>query len=359
MGDMKNFNVLITGGGAPGIAGTIYALRNNPEDIHFKVIVTDINDEVVGKYLADGFYKVPPPEDEKYIPILQEISRKEKVKVILPQTTREITVLSKNIKKFTNLGVAIVVSPFESIKIANDKFLLLEKANEIKVPYPTYYLTNSESSLVNAIMSLGYPKKKVVVKPRISSGMRGLRIISEEIYNVQRFLNEKPTGVEITLNSLLEILHKSESWPELLVTEYLPGLEYTTDVFRGKYGTIVIPRLRERIRSGITFDAKIEMRNDLIEYSLKLGEALNLIGCFGFQFKLSEDGIPKLLECNPRVQGTMVCSMFAGANIIYYAVMEALGRHVKIDCVKIRNHLEFKRYWGGVAIYDGNSIGKI
>lgn len=349
---------IITGGGAPGIVGTIYALRNNPDGVSFEITTTDINDDVVGKYLADRFYKVPPPESEEYIPILQKIARREEVKVIIPQTTREIIVLSKNMEEFANLGVTITVSFPESIRIANDKFLLLEKAKEIGVPYPSYYLTNSEASLIEAVKLLGYPEKKIVIKPKISSGMRGLRILSEEPWNVRRFLSEKPEGVEISLNILLDILHRG-NWPELLVTEYLPGSEYTTDVFRGKYGIVVIPRLREKIRSGITFDAKVDLRVDLIEYSMKLAEALNLMYCFGFQFKLSKENIPKLLESNPRVQGTMVTSVFAGFNLIYYSVMEALGKSVKIDNFNLKNGLKFKRYWGGVATNKDGFIEKI
>jgi len=354
----KKIAVMITGGGAPGIAGTIFALRNNADGISFKIITTDINNDVVGKYLADEFYKVPAPESERYIRVLQEIVLREEVKVILPQTTREITVLSQSAKEFANLGAHIVVSSYESVIMANDKFLLLEKAKQVGVPYPSYYLTNSEASLVKAVELLSYPREKVVVKPRISNGMRGLRILSEDQCDVQRFLSEKPEGVEIRLSALLDILPRGD-WPELLVTEYLPGSEYTADAFRGEYGKVIIPRLREKIRSGITFDAKVDLRPDIIEYSEKLAEALNLKFCFGFQFKLSQEGIPKLLECNPRVQGTMVFSVFAGFNIIYCSVMEALGKPARISDLNLKNGFKFKRYWGGIGISENGFIGKI
>jgi len=356
MGDIVT--VIITGGGAPGIAGTIFALRSNPEGTSFKIITTDINDDVVGKYLADRFYKVPPPENEEYISVLREVVRKEEVKVIIPQTTREITALSENIDKFLDLGVAITVSSANSIRTANDKFLLLEKAKEIGVPHPIYYLTNSKGSLVKAANLLGYPEKKIVVKPRMSNGMRGLRILIEESWTVERFLVEKPDGLETNLQALLDILQNG-NWPELLVTEYLPGSEYTADVFRGRYGTVAIPRLREKIRSGITFDAKVDLRVDVIEYSMKLAEALNLIYCFGFQFKLSKEGVPQLLECNPRVQGTMVTSVFTGFNIIYYSVMEALGKPAEVSNLNLKDGLKFKRYWGGISMYKDGFIGKI
>lgn len=357
MGDV--ISIIITGAGAPGIAGTIYSIRNNPEQAKFKIITTDINNDVVGKYMSDAFYKVPPPElQEEYINSLRDIIEKENVKVILPQTTRELFVLAKYKDKFSKIGVKIVVSDYRVIEEANDKFLLLEKSKSIGIPYPLYYLTKSEEEFISAVKSLGYPKQKVVVKPRVSNGMRGLRIITEDLWNVERFINEKPEGIEVSLESLLRIL-KNGRWPELLVTEYLEGPEYTVDLFRNKEGILAIPRLRKQIRSGITFEAQVALRQDLIEYSRKLAEALGLEYCFGFQFKLSHDGVPKILECNPRVQGTMVVSAFAGFNMIYYAVKEALGFHVDIYNVELIDGLQFKRYWGGIGIAGDELLGRI
>jgi carbamoyl-phosphate synthase large subunit len=356
MGDL--ITVMVTGGGAPGIAGTIYALRNNPDGNDFRIITTDIKDDVVGGYLADEFYKISPPENEEYSPRLTEIALKEKVKAIIPQTTREVAELSRNIEKFAKLGIIVIASPSESIRIANDKFLLLEKAKHIGVPYPAYYLSDSKDSLLKAVESLGYPERKVVVKPRVSNGMRGLRILTKEAWDVQRFLNMKPEGVQISLETLMDILSRG-SWPELLVTEYLPGPEYTIDIFRGKKGSVVIPRLRAAIRSGITFEATVDLRSDLLDYSKKLAEGLNLVYCFGFQFKLSADNIPKLLESNPRVQGTMVVGAYTGFNMIYYSVREALGRLVEVDNFKLKNEIKFKRYWGGIGIDGSRTVGKI
>lgn len=349
--------IIVTGAGAPGIVGTIYSLKNNSDNMKFKIISIDVKEDVVGKYLSDEFYVVPPAEDDTYVDIIKKIAEKTNAKVILPQTTKEVMVLSQNKEKFRAIGVNIVVSDYNNILIANDKFLLLEKSKEIGIPYPKYYLVNSKNSFLEAIEKLGFPHKKVVVKPRLSSGMRGFRIITSEKWNLNRFLNEKPEGIEIDLSSFIEIFHEA-GWPEILVTEYLPGDEYSVDVFRDGKNVIIIPRLRKSIRSGITFEAHVKFREDLINFSQKLSESLNLDYCFGFQFKLSEEGIPKILECNPRVQGTMVVSTFAGFNMVYYAVKKALGLEVSLSHVNLKE-IKFKRYWGGIAIEDEKFIGRV
>jgi carbamoyl-phosphate synthase large subunit len=355
MGDLVS--IIVTGAGAPGIAGTIYSLRNNPDNIEFKIVSTDIVDNSVGKYLSDEFYVVPPPENDTYINTMKKIAEQINAKVILPQTTREIIVLSQHKEDFKAIGVNIVVSDYYKLLMANDKFSLLEKAKEIGIPYPKYYLVTSQSSFMEAIEKLGYPQEKVVVKPRVSNGMRGLRIITPEKWSVKKFLSEKPEGIEIDLNSFIEIFYGNE-WPELIVTEYLPGEEYTVDVFKDGTNIIVIPRLRKSIRSGITFEAQVEFRKDLVDFSKKLSEALDLNYCFGFQFKLSKEGIPKILESNPRVQGSMVVSTFAGFNMIYYAVKKALGFEINLNNIKLQE-VQFKRYWGGIAIGDEKFLGRI
>lgn len=356
----KSITVLVTGGGAPGIKGTLYALRNNPDEVPVRVIACDMRDDVIGKYLADRFHIVPSGEKPDFINALLDIADLEDVDVILPQVTRELLPLAENISLFKARGIAVAISQMGSIERGNDKWKVSEAARECGVPYPNGILTRCQVELMQAVRDLGYPAKKVVVKPRLSNGLRGLRILSEELWDVTRFLNEKPGSFEIRLDDLLGILQNGH-WPELIVQEFLPGAEYTVDVFRGRYGTIAIPRLRKEIRSGITFQAKLELRPDLEQYAIRLAEELNLQYAFGFQFKLSEEGVPKLLECNPRVQGTMVTTVFAGCNIIWWAIKEALGDkvipskpHQSVD------NMRFIRYWGGLAVYgDGRTAGPI
>ncbi len=358
MNNTKPISIIITGAGAPGILGTIYSLKNNPDGVKFRYITTDIKDDSVGKFFSDKFYLIPPPESKDYFTTLEHIIKEENIKLILPQTTREIMELSKRKHDLGRMCVSVVVSDFKSICKANDKYLIIEECEKIGIPHPTCFLAKNEKDFLKYLDILGFPGNKVVVKPRFSNGLRGLRIITEEIISLNRFLSEKPSELEVNLDTLLKIF-RQETFPEILVQEYLPGNEYTVDVYRNSNGCIAIPRIRKSIRSGISFDTIIDMRNDLIEYSKKLADSLNLEYCFGFQFKLDADGIPKILESNPRVQGTMVASTFAGFNMIYYAVKLALGQDIELKDLNIKNNVEFKRYWGGIGLLGENLLGKI
>jgi len=358
---MSPVNILVTGAGAPGIKGTVYALKNNPDEIGVKIVGTDIKENVVGRYLVENFYIVPKPEKDGYLEALLEICKEEDINFILPQTTREVQILAKEHKLFNASGIKIAVSKETAITLANNKYYLLETFARHNLPHPKYRLAKSESEFVESVYHLGYPSRSVVVRPPISNGMRGLRILTKDPWDVERYLNEKPSGVELDLDSMLKILRNGSYWPELLLTEYLPGPEYTVDVFRGREANVVIPRLRKSIRSGITFHSLIDIRKDIIEISLQAAKIMDLQYAFGFQYILDEAGVPKIIESNPRIQGTMVASIFAGYNIPWYTIRELMGDPVTINEVKnpAVSGIEFLRYWGGIAVLDGKVLGSI
>ena len=89
------------------------------------------------------------------------------------------------------------------------------------------------------------------------------------------------------------------------------------------------------------------------DYTRRLAGELELAYAFGFQFKRDREGTPKVLECNPRVQGTMVTSTVAGANVVYSAVKHALGEQVPGDELDPSWDCSFYRYWGGVGTRGG------
>jgi carbamoyl-phosphate synthase large subunit len=340
--------LLVTGAGAPGIWGTLYALRHNPDGRPVHVVGVDTQGNNAGALLVDRFYRVPEPENENYIEALIDIARREAVFAVLPQTTREIARLSTALARLEEAGIRVMVSDAASIAAANDKSAVMDVFARLNLPTAAWRRTHSEDELLAAVHELGYPAQPVVVKPSVSNGMRGVRILVADAWDVHRFLTEKPQGLEIALPELISILRRGV-WPDLLVMEYLPGDEYTVDAFIGSDLSLAVPRQRETIRSGITFHSRTDLRDDLIEYTLSAGRELGLRYAFGFQFKLDDEGIPKVLECNPRIQGTMVASVFSGANVIWFGVRELLGDPVSALPRPLQAS-EFLRYWGGIAV---------
>ncbi len=347
MGD--KMKILLTGVGCPGVKGTIYSLKNNPKKKAVFILGTDIDKEAVGKAFTDAFHSVPPPEkEETYISVLQTLCKINDIDIIVPQTTREVTVLSKHRNTFLKNNVKVLVGTERAIKISNSKLGVLNVFEKLGLPTPSYHVARNMYQLQMAIAMLGYPTLPVIVKPLHSSGMRGVRLVREDAWSEKRFFSEKPDGLEITLFDLQKTLFH-DNWKEnLIIMEYLPGKEYSVDVFKGREKIVVIPRLRKKIRSGISFVTEICQDESMEHQSLAFMKEVGLTGVVGFQYKLNSDGEPRILECNPRIQGTMVASTFAGRNVIWYAIEEMMYGKTEIEFCPIRQ-ITFSRYWGGVC----------
>jgi carbamoyl-phosphate synthase large subunit len=352
--------VLVTGCGAPGFAGTLWSLRENDDGRDLAVVGVDVRREQAGRLLADDFYRVPPADDERFVDELLAVCRSASVDVVLPQVTRELPVLARHREEFAAAGTTVAVAGPETVDRANDKYALAELAADVGVPTPETTKVATAGELEDACDDLGYPDVPVVVKPPTSNGSRGMRVLDERRDRKRAFYEEKPDGTHSTLADLQAIL--GESFPSLLVMEYLPGDEYTVDAFRTPEGatearSVAIPRRRDEIRAGISFRATVERDDEIIAYTDRLADALECAYAFGFQFKRDADGRPKLLESNPRIQGTMVTSTLAGANLVDASVRAALDEPVApLDPDWDR---AFYRYWGGVGTDGDDIVGNI
>ena len=346
---MNKINILVTGGGSPGIIGTIYSLKNNYDQRDIQIVCTDAKSDCVGKYVADKFYQIKKANDiQDYLSDIFSIVISEKIDVILPQNTSELSVLSQNKSKLLDMGCKVIISSYNNLIRANSKFELLEVCKELEIPYPDYYLIKNKDDLIAKATKLGWPDNTVLIKHPSLNGSRGIRIIDENINYKDLFYNQKPTNMYTKLDDFLKII--GDNFDPLLVMEYLSGEEVSIDVFRDSENFISIPRLRNEIRSGISFKNSAVKRSDLIGFSKKLSDYLDLEFCFGFQFKYDKNGIPKILECNPRVQGTMIFSTIMGANIIYSSIKSCLGE--KIPQFSLDWNTRLLRYWGAVGMND-------
>ncbi|MFP6899549.1 MAG: hypothetical protein VCA36_01315, partial [Opitutales bacterium] len=233
MDSLQPLGILITGAGAPGIAGTLFALRRNPAQRKLRILGVDVSSHAVGRHLLDGFGILPYPEDNSYLEALASFCLREKLTLILPQTTREVAVLSTAKKEMNDLGIKVIVADAEAVELSNNKYELMRVFEKLDLPVAPYRLTNSQDELRSAATELGYPERPVAVKPPLSNGMRGFRVLTRKPLSRHDFLNCKPSGTETTLEALLSMDLQGEKWPQLLVMEYLPGEEYSVDAFLG------------------------------------------------------------------------------------------------------------------------------
>lgn len=327
-------NVLMTGAGSPGGPGIIKCLT---QDSNINLIVADANEHSSGRYLSKNFIKIPKADNDNFIDFMLDVAQKRKIDIIFPLVTKELFKFSENIKQFNDVGTKIIVSNLDDLKIANNKTALYIHLYDRGIEVPKFFPAKNLLELRQGISYIGYPNSPFCVKPSISNGSRGVRIVNEQIDEFNLLFDEKPNGLFTTHDQLISTL-SHRPFPELLVSEYLPGEEYTVDtIVHNSVPILIIPRKRVKTNGGISVQGVFEKNSEIIKYCTDILKTLNLDGPIGLQVKQDVNGKFKLLEINPRIQGTSVSALGLGINLPLIAVNNKLG---------IKTNLEKNIKWG-------------
>ena len=332
----------MTGAGAPGAAGILQCLFQDP-DIH--VIPADANPHAVGRYLAPDFRQIPLASDKHFIEEMLAICRENDIHVVMPLVTRELIPLSEHLDEFELAGAKLLVSSRESLEIANNKSRLYEFLTWRGLEVPEYRIAETYDQFIQAVKDLGYPGKPVCFKPSLSNGSRGFRVIDPDIDESKILFEEKPGSTRIAYADAIRILGKGK-FPELLVSEYLPGEEYSVDCLATHGETLLaVPRVRSRMINGISVEGEFIHDESIIHYCTNIIRELRLHGNIGIQVRRSQSGKCMILEINPRVQGTISAALGAGVNLPLLAIHNELGLPILPEELQVRWGVKFSRYW--------------
>ena len=170
-------------------------------------------------------------------------------------------------------------------------------------------------------------------------------MVTEQINELDLLLNYKPNSAYTRLHDAVRIL-SSGTFPELLVSEYLPGDEYSVDCLCNHGESIlIVPRLRKRMINGISVEGEFIQEETITSYCKQIIKELQLHGNIGIQVKKSGAGQFLILEINPRVQGTISAALGAGVNLPELAVKQELGLPVFPNELQVHWGTKFSRYW--------------
>lgn len=350
--------VLLTGAGAPGTSGTSYMLRMGAlsDGIELDIFGADRKDIDAHAVGLTEVFEIPFPGEDSYLTGLDEIVRKKKLDLVVPQTTAENAFLAVHSSR---ISVPVLGLSAENNALLNDKGKLLQAFAEDGLECPRFFVTKSRPELVAAVEKCGHPQAPVVVKPPSSNGMRGVRRLSEASLTYEEFIGSKPDGWSTTLPELLNTLSQASTWPEMVVMEYLDGQEYSVDVLSIGSRVLALPRSRDIIRSGISMKNTLDLEPSIVQLVEEFVTKREVQGLFGFQFIVTEVG-PMIIESNPRVQGSMVASLLSGVNPLWIAVKTLLDLPVSESEWTLKNNSGvFSRSWGGLLQFSDGSYERL
>jgi carbamoylphosphate synthase large subunit len=284
--------ILVTACGAPGTAALLRGLRENGER-EVRLVGVDMAERSVGRHLCDAFHLVPAGADPGYADAVLEVVERERVDVVLPQSSFDLPGLAAARERFP---VPVLVSSPETVRRSNDKAETYTLLQRIGVPTIEFRRVAGGRQVEQAARELGYPDRPVCFKPVFSSGSRGFRILDPTVDRAHQLLHERPGSVAMRLEEAVELLPE-EGGTELLVMEVASGGERTIDgIADGERIVLGHPKTRESMRAGlamyfVTLDAP-----DLTEIADRIVRELEIEWFFNIQ--LVGDHV---IEVNPRI----------------------------------------------------------
>ncbi|MFW9934518.1 MAG: ATP-grasp domain-containing protein [Candidatus Thorarchaeota archaeon] len=333
---MRKLKVVLTACGCPGASTLIHMLKRNGER-PIEVIGTDMDEEAVGRFLTERFYKVPPGDSPEYIPRMLEIIEKEKPDVLFPESSNEVLSLALNKEKIEGFGTKVLVSDPEPIELSNNKYRMYERLHsKTKIILPRYISVSSLDEFLNAAEKLGYPENPVIFKPHIGKGSRGVRIIDSRVNRRQHLMEKKPSSKYISLEEIQTIFSNQTNFPKLLLMEFIEGMERTTDTLalEGRELLTTVKTV-EQARWGVIVRGELVQQPALVEQTRAILKAIPLSYCVNLQF--IED---KLIEINPRVSTFIYQSDLIAP---YLAIRLALGELTEEDVRRYKTKIDYGR----------------
>lgn len=279
-----------------------------------KVFTADASNTAPGLYTGDAGFIIPPINSENYLNRLIQICSENKIDLIIPFIDPELPVLAKSKTIISEVADAVaLVSDPDVIEIGHDKILTAKFFQEHGIP-------TVETWLAKSYTWQGYP---VIVKPRFGSAGKGV--------------HECRQPQELTFYSMYG--------DHLIIQRKLEGSEITLDILCDQNSTCltVVPRKRLKIRAGevergITIEAP-----ELLQWGIKIANALRAVGPINVQCFLTDDG-PIFTEINLRFGGGYPLSYYAGVNFPKMIIEFMSGNPVKPCLGEYERNLLMLRY---------------
>ncbi|MCK4477639.1 ATP-grasp domain-containing protein [Candidatus Bathyarchaeota archaeon] len=186
------------------------------------------------------------------------------------------------------------------IKKVRDKMQFFHELKKIAIPYPETALARNPDEGKRAAKDIGYP---VMVKPLAGFGGVGIRKVKDrdELGKVFPQVVSLSRGVLIQefvsgMDASVSFLSSKKAAVVLTLNEQLLGIQGVGQKEPFGYCGNIAPASAS--------EALMDMCKDTVQ---KIASHFSLTGSNGVDLVISKDGIPYVVEVNPRFQGTLEC----------------------------------------------------
>ncbi|HEX4058910.1 MAG TPA: ATP-grasp domain-containing protein [Galbitalea sp.] len=292
----KKTTVLVTGVGGPAGVAVLRSLLRRPD---VDVFAGDMDGWASGLYLVPAERRriLEPGLSPSFVDGIRKLASDDQLDVVISTVDVELPPLAA---ARDDLSGAVLAAPsVATLEVTLDKWLLAQRCAPL-LRVPVTRLLNADG----VALTWTFP---VIVKPRRGAGSRGVRLVPDR--------------------ASLEAIGHDES---LIIQEHLPGDEFSVDVLADGDGAVVaaVPRTRTRVDSGVSIAGRTVHDEALESTAASVARAIGLRGVANVQLRLDSEGVPALLEVNPRFPGALPLTIAAGVDMPSLVLDLALGREI-------------------------------
>ena len=274
--------VLVTGAGGPAgkaLGRQLASLRANGLEIFaIGTDITALSDENFSMTV-----QVPRADSPDYAPALRELVVQTRADVVIPPVSEELVRIA-GIAHLLGEGErepAVVVSPPAATTLCEDKLFTMWALDAAGVAVPKFTGGAEHATAQSALDAFNGP---VIVKPRVSRGGRGVRLIEDG--------RDDWGGVDA----------------RSLIQAFAPGIEYAPQVYRsprtGETSVVVLEKtVMKEGRIGNAVETTRLAAHEAVDVAWLAESAvtrLGLVGPVDLDIRRDEHGVPVVLEVNAR-----------------------------------------------------------
>lgn len=311
------------------------ALRT-ADDLDAFIVGIDANADAAGRRFVDVFAVLPMAEEdpERYIAALFALHARERLDVILPGSEAECRVLAAHRDALLAAGIIPAVPAHDIVSCLTDKRATLAFLAARGIAVGAFAVVDDWCVAREAAARLGYPDRRVVLKPGRSTGSRGVIILDARVRTFRSLLPDLPERACGT-GSLDAAVAQGIALAGYLAMPYYGGAVYDVDVVaRGGIPEQVIPRLRlYDPLLPVNAGCRVACEPDIMEYVGAIVRAFGIHGACDFDIARDADGAPRLLDASVRMSGAVGAAVVAGANVPAAVVRVLLGYPARPEAV--------------------------
>ena len=313
---MRETNILLTAVGRRAYLVEYFkeALRGTGGKVYAANCVRD----TTGLLAADDFEIVPKSADPGYVDSLVELCRRWRIALLFSIHDWDAPVIARNRERFLAVGTTPVMGDARLLSTCLDKYSTASAMEEIGVAVP--WTTLSLSDAAAKMRELRCP---MIVKPRWGQGSLGLfKVYSEK--ELEWAFNLSDVLARRFAANCPEI---DVSQPQVVVQQFISGEEYGCDIVNGLDGQFRRAFVKHKLgmRAGETDAAESADVPSIAAAAEKVGRWSRHLGCMDSDWIVGDDGVPCLVELNPRFGGGYPFTHLSGANVVKACVDWANG----------------------------------